>query len=184
MAGYTPDEARAILAAAAADPVIIPPTVNRSLFGGLIFAFGHTITTTVGSVSIADQDAEPTKPADKATSFSTYGVVIPISKGHRRMGGNVIEATAIMTEMVGQYDYYTDYQIPITQTDELLGGIAPDNGSSLSWDWSEQNNNTETERVFQNMDDTSDNYVDVLRYRNITLIDGNGISHTFRFNLS
>lgn len=182
--GYTPDSAKAALVNLQSDPIIIPPTLNRGLFGGLIYTLGHKITTTVGDINIADQEAEPTKPADKNESFSTYGVVIPRSMGRRRLGGNVIECSTITSAMVGAYDYYVDYQIPITQTDELQGGIHPDNGSSLDWDWGESNSQTQTVRIFQDNDDTSDNWVDVERYSNITLVDGNGVSHTFRFTLS
>ncbi len=178
---YTPAEARAALALPAVDPIIIPPLVSSDVFGGLTFRFGHKITTVIGSVpTIADQQASPIKPADKAQSFSTYGVVIPISSGRRRMSGNVIESTPIKSQMLGTYDYYTTYQIPITVTDEIQGGISPDSRYGDDTTQSELIRKTHTVRVFQNNDDTSPNWVDVeviddiLRHRDEVQVHGGG----------
>lgn len=159
---YSPDAARAALTLPAVAPVIIPALVNANGFGGLTFQFGHIISTDIGTVDIADQDAAPTKPADKAVSFSTYGVVIPISLGKRRMSGNVIESTNIVSVMLGSYDYFVEYQIPITTTDELQGEIHPDsNQDNDDFLHAETDRDTVTTRVFQNDDPDSPNWVDV-----------------------
>lgn len=180
--GYTPDEARAILALPAVAPKIIPPIVSGDGFGGLSFKFGHVITTTIGTVSIADQVAAPDKPADTAVSFSTYGVVIPISLGQRRMTGNVLESTAIMSVMVGSYDYTVDYQIPITTTDALQGGIAPDSSVTDDTLQIELGRSTTTTRIFQNNDPTSDNWVDVDDIDNIQFQNPSGLIRDFTLN--
>lgn len=183
--GYTPAEAQAIAALPAAAPVIIPPLVTSDGFGGLTFQFGHTITTAIGNISIADQDAAPTKPADKAVSFSTYGVVIPISMGDRRMSGNVIQSSAIQSIMLGQYDYFVDYQIPVTTTDALLGGIQPDNNTNTDDTLqTETERKSTTTRIFQNNDNTSDNWVDVEDINDISFMNPSNLTRQFVLNNS
>lgn len=184
---YTPDQAKAILSLPAAAPIIIPPLVTSDGFGGLHFEFGHVITQTVGNVpDIAAQDASPTKPADKAVSFSTYGVVIPISLGDRALGGNVVEGAPIQSVMVGTYDYFVDYQVPITTTDTLQGGIspapAPDSTSNTSdYLQTEQNAQTTTTRIYQNNDPTSDNWVDVEDTTSAEFKNDSGLVRKFIF---
>lgn len=187
---YTPEEAKAFLSLPAAAPLIIPQVWSRTPFNGYSYAFGHKITTTIGDVpDIAAQEAAPTKPADKAQSFSTYGVVIPISLGKRRMGGNVVQSTAITSVMIGTYDYEVTYQVPITTTDDTFGKntVIPGPDSDMSdelFDLTETDNTTTTERIFQDNDDTSDNWVDVERYHTITLTDAGGHTRTFTFQVS
>jgi hypothetical protein len=181
--GYTPAEARAALALPAVAPVIIPPLVTNDGFGGLHFEFGHVITTTIGTVNIADQAAAPSKPADKVVSFSTYGVVIPISLGRRRMGGNVLESTNITSVMKGTYDYYVTYQIPITVTDAIQGGISPDSSvSNNDTTQSELRRTTHTERVYQNNDPTSPNWVDVEVIDDIQFKNPSSLIRDFHLN--
>ena len=187
MEGMTPEQARAALTLPAVAPVVIPPLVTSDGFGGLRFAFGHKITTAINNPpTIADQQASPLKPADKAVSFSTYGVVIPISGGRRRLSGNVIESSPIQSVMLGTYDYTVDYEVPITTTDSRLGSLtyAPSQENNPALDLTETKNTTTTDRVFQNNDPTSSNWVDVQRYQTITLIDANGISRTYTFTVT
>jgi hypothetical protein len=180
---YTPDEARAALSLPAVAPKIIPPLVTNDAFGGLHFEFGHKITTEIGTVNIADQAAAPTKPADKAVSFSTYGVVIPISIGRRRIGGNIVESSTIQTVMLGTYDYFVEYQIPITTTDAIQGGIAPDSTVSANDTLQlEQTRTTHTVRVYQNNDNTSPNWVDVEVIDGIQFKNPDGLVRDFTLN--
>lgn len=185
---YSPDAARAALTLPTVAPVIVNPLVSSTEFGGLNFRFGHKITTVVGTVpTIADLEASPLKPPDKATSFSTYGVTIPISSGDRRMPGNVVSSSEIQSEMKGTYDYYVTYQVPTTTTDEAYGSLTlspdTDQNPALGLDITETSKTTDTTRVFQNNDDTSDNWVDVERYHTITLINDQGIARTYTFQL-
>lgn len=187
---FTPADAKARLALPAGAPIIMSGLVegDTSFSHPYVTSYpGHKITTTTGTVNIADQDAEPTKPADKAVSFSTYGVVIPISIGQRRIGGNVLESSPILSRMDGTYDYYTEYQIPVTTTDETLNNamtFAWDDSNPMGLDLSEISATKETNRVFQNNDTTSDNWVDVETYRTITLVDSKGVARTYTFTVS
>ena len=67
----------------------------------------------LGQVNIAAQEQAPGNPGIRKAAFSTYGVAIPISIGRRAITGNVIDATDIVPVMVGTYDYWVEYQIPI-----------------------------------------------------------------------
>lgn len=179
--GYTPAEARAALTLAAVAPIIIPPLVTGDVFGALHFTFGHKITTAIGNApTIADQAAAPAKPADKAVSFSTYGVVIPISSGQRRQGGNVLESTPIQSVMKGTYDYFVEYQIPITTTDTIFGGLHPDkNANTNDGLQNETQRKTTPRRVFQNGDPLSPNWVDVLDINNISFKNPSNLVRNF-----
>ena len=184
---YSADTAAAIVAGLASAPVVTPVKMT----GWQSFNWGYTVSTTVGAVSIAQQAAEPTKPADQVTSFATYGVVIPVSMGKRKMAGNVVYASDITSMLEGMYNYYIDYQIPVTTTTTFQGSAALDTSSinaptfndDLFGAFDETDSDTETTRVYQNNDDTSANYVDVERYKFITLTNSEGNSQTFNFTL-
>lgn len=185
----SPDEARAKLAGPVAAPVTIWPKIvgdtGYNPHYGL--QLGHKFTQTLGDMpTIADQQAEPTKPPDKALSFSTYGVVIPISLGVRRMGGNVVMSTDVTSIIEGTYYYETTYQIPITTTDTEYGswsaGDYPANTELYATVQDEFNRMDTITRIFQNNDPTSDNWVDVATPSTSKFRGNTGIVQTFNFN--
>jgi hypothetical protein len=69
--------------------------------------------TRLGNVNIAAQEQRPDNPGIRRQAFSTHGASIPVSIGRRPVVGNVVDCSDITPRLVGQYDYYVDYQVPI-----------------------------------------------------------------------
>lgn len=66
-----------------------------------------------GEVNIAEQEQAPDNPGIRTQKFSTHGVSIPVSIGHRPVTGNIIDASEIVPRLEGTYDYWVEYQIPL-----------------------------------------------------------------------
>jgi hypothetical protein len=71
---------------------------------------------TLGKVDIAAQEQRPENPGIREVAFSTYGINIPVSIGKRAVTGNIIDATPPTPEIVGAYEYWVEYKIPIFES--------------------------------------------------------------------
>lgn len=67
----------------------------------------------LGKVDIAAQEQRPENPGIREVAFSTYGINIPVSIGKRAVTGNIIDATPPTPEIVGAYEYWVEYKIPV-----------------------------------------------------------------------
>lgn len=75
----------------------------------------------LGEVNIAQQEQAPDNPGIRKAAFSTYGVPIPVSIGRRAVTGNVIDATDFIPAIIGSYDYWVEYQVPIYKAGPGVG---------------------------------------------------------------
>lgn len=115
---YTPAEAQAAIARLVANPI---PVTNASVKGAT--GFRNVVSGVeripgkpgyhVEDPRVDDQSAEPNSPGRREVTASTYGKVIPISFGIRRLEGNIIQASDLIPRLVGNQTKYIEYQIPM-----------------------------------------------------------------------
>lgn len=139
---YSPEEAQAMLAKLVANPI---PAQNGNWQGGYegpgFRSYwwrkrGAQSGYHVEDPRIEDQTAKPEKPETRYATASTYGKVIPISMGKRRLEGNLILCSALVPKLVGNKDYTIEYEVPIYEdppvdddlgfTLDTSGGVPPD----------------------------------------------------------
>jgi hypothetical protein len=113
---YSPDEAEAALAAARKNPFHNYQSNPFDPWGGSFPTIWQKKDYAVGDVNIQKQDTAPENPGVQTVAFSTYGITIPISMGRRRLVGNVIDALDLVPRLIGNRDYYIDYEVPITES--------------------------------------------------------------------
>jgi len=116
----TPEAAEAAISLAEKNP--IPPNTLGTKWGNpRLNKPGFHIE----GVRIEDQDEKPTAPEVRNFSTSSYNKMIPISLGRRRLGGNIIQCTAIVPRLVGTHEYTITYEIPVYEDpaeDPTTGG--------------------------------------------------------------
>lgn len=119
---YTPEEAQAAITYAYENPVIAKITsANSDGFGGL--RIGWQDGRSIGNVRIEDQTEKPTNPGIRGEAVSTYGKIIPISMGKRRLAGNIIQSSDMVPKLIGTYEYDVEYQVPIYEDPFITGWV-------------------------------------------------------------
>jgi hypothetical protein len=137
---YTPAEAQAMLARLVANPI---PVTNATMTLDSYFSpyMGYQRVNFVPGKPgyhvedprIEDEQAKPEKPETRFVTASTYGRVIPISLGRRRMEGNLIQSSNLVPRMVGTTTKTIEYEVPIYEdppVDEDLGFHLDDTGGT------------------------------------------------------
>jgi uncharacterized phage protein (TIGR02218 family) len=137
---YTPAEAQAMLARLVANPI---PVTNATMTLDSYFSptMGYQRVNFVPGKPgyhvedprVEDQQAKPEKPEVRFASASTYGRVIPISLGRRRLEGNLIQSSNLVPRLVGTTTMTIEYEVPIYEdppVDEDLGFVLDDSGGT------------------------------------------------------
>lgn len=137
---FTPAEAQAMLARLVANPI---PVTNRTMTQDSYYSptMGYQRVNFVPGKPgyhiedprIEDQSAKPEKPETRFVTASTYGRVIPISLGRRRLEGNLIQASNLTPKLVGTTTKTIEYEIPIYEdppVDEELGFVLDTSGGT------------------------------------------------------
>lgn len=105
---FSPEEAEAAIALAEANPIPPRPFMNGWQAPSLNKSGFH-----IEGVHIDSQKEKPEAPEVRQYSTSSYDRTIAISLGRRRLGGNVIQCSALVPRLVGTREYFVEYQIPI-----------------------------------------------------------------------
>lgn len=129
----SPEAAMAALAAAQANPIIGTHGATGAGYYGSKTTFPITqhgpmgygvywrqYGAAVGNVNIQGSPQMPENPGVKTYAVSTYGLPIPISAGRRRLSGNIIAGGKIVPKLVGGYDEYVEYEVPVTNEPPVL----------------------------------------------------------------
>lgn len=117
---YTPEQARAAIATAQANPILSKLTVNNSGFGNqrIDLIPGYH----VGNVDIEDQADKPENPGRKKVTSSAYGMTIPLSNGRRKLPGVLIQSGDLVPLLIGGREYDITYKLPIYEDKTVIDG--------------------------------------------------------------
>lgn len=128
---YSTDQAEALAARLAANPV--PTKYALSSYGPRLWKERVTFHGYTADTSALDdlpaQQNKPTNPGVKNVTFSTYGTVVPISAGQRRLYGNVIDCTPLVPQLVGTRTKTIPVEIPFYANDSECGPIIGGSGN-------------------------------------------------------
>lgn len=128
---YSPEQAQAMIANAIANPI---PAYNGTVqlhIGKNPGGFGARPGYHIEDPQVADQGQPPERPETRYFTNNSYGKVIPISMGRRRVTGTIIQCSDLKPSLVGNRTYSVYYPIPIYEdppANPTLGySISPEN---------------------------------------------------------
>lgn len=115
---YTPEEARAAIAAMVANPVPAQAAKYQYSYNMMGSWRIDTIPGVPGyhveDVRIDDQKEKPENPGRIGPgAANTWGRTIPLSIGKRRIVGNLLQSSALVPRLEGTREIVVEYEIPV-----------------------------------------------------------------------